>query len=502
MSTTTAQAPPRMHAQLFNGRTFITAFLLFLMYTMGMSLLTPLQGSPDEPAHEIYGYEVVTGNLPITSKTVMAPAYLRAGAPDCWRFEILETVFCSPAVTADNTLIETTTSADNYPPLYYFLTHQPLKYLSGKSALWAMRLCSAVLFSALAATGVSSLVAGLRHRYAPFWALGLLTPACFMFAGVSNPQAMEISAALAMGGFLIPLLTHPSAREARWRWILGGCAALLVILSRPVGPYWAIGICLLLAGIVGWRDILQHLKNIGFWIFLAICAGGSGIWMWWSRIGDTYGPEPTILINDGWAALTGRMGLFIPYYMRETIGTAGWRSVTSSIPIAVLYWVVIFAVIGGAFWYGRLHQRITIALALLYLPFSAVLMNTLVLDFTTYPIWQGRYALPFLFPFLWVCVTLLVVKGGLPTHIQRWGGRGITALFALATVDLTVRMAWRFYTGMATQPITDIFTSTPPRALLGMGLACVAAIIGCALVWVASAPRKFVSPAVPSNISE
>ncbi|MDY5150862.1 hypothetical protein, partial [Actinotignum timonense] len=78
---------------------------------------------------------------------------------------------------------------------------------------------------------------------------------------------------------------------------------------------------------------------------MALCAAGCLGWLTWTRISTIYGPTPTEVINDGWGALTLRLLGNFRYYMRETIGTAGWRSVTPSVPVTVLYWVVIFAVV-------------------------------------------------------------------------------------------------------------------------------------------------------------
>ncbi|MDE1653701.1 DUF2142 domain-containing protein [Actinotignum sanguinis] len=476
--------PPAPTARgLWSPRIFLFSFLAFLCYTTGLSLLTPLQGSPDEPVHEIYGYQVVTGNIPLESERVLAPRYLRSGAPDCWRTTRAQTAWCSPPLSSDATLREMGTSAVNYPPLYYALTHQPLRFLSGAAALWAVRICSALLFSLLAAFGVSAFVAGLPHRLEACIALTVLTPAFFTFAGFSNPQSLEIGAALAMAGCLIPLVQSLSPRETARRWIAGGCAAVLLILARPVGPYWAIAMCLLLAGVLGRERVRTYIRTRAFGIFMALCAAGCLGWLTWTRISTIYGPTPTEVINDGWGALTLRLLGNFRYYMHETIGTAGWRSVTTSVPVTVLYWVVIFAVVAAAWHGGKARHRVSIALAFISLPLSAVLMNTLVLSRTTFPIWQGRYGFPFLFPLFWVCVMLIATSGRRRSTVSGALARATSALFFLATVDITVRMAWRFYAGITTAPLGRVLTDTPPHALIGAALAITVAGTYLVFTW-------------------
>ncbi|MDK6906129.1 DUF2142 domain-containing protein [Actinotignum timonense] len=477
-------APPASPSRgLWSPRVFLFSFLAFLCYTTGLSLLTPLHGSPDEPVHEIYGYQVVTGNIPLESERVLAPRYLRSGAPDCWRTTRSQTAWCSPPLSSDATLREMGTSAVNYPPLYYALTHQPLRFLSGAAALWAVRACSALLFSLLAAFGVSAFAAGLPHRREACIALTVLTPAFFTFAGFSNPQSLEIGAALAMAGCLIPLLRPLPPRETARRWIAGGCAALLLIMARPVGPYWAIAMCLLLAGVFGRERVRTYIRTRAFAMFMALCAAGCLAWLAWTRISTIYGPTPTEVTNDGWSALTLRLLGNFRYYMHETIGTGGWRSVTTSVPVTVLYWVVLFAVVAAAWRWGQRRHRLSIALAFISLPLSAVLMNTLVLSRTTFPIWQGRYGFPFLFPLFWVCVAVIATSGRRRTNISGALERATSALFFLATVDITVRMAWRFYAGITTAPLWRVLTDTPPHALIGAALAIAVAGTYLVLTW-------------------
>ncbi|MDK7229743.1 hypothetical protein QP444_10760, partial [Winkia sp. UMB1185] len=87
---------------------------------------------------------------------------------------------------------------------------------------WGIRVLSSGLFAGLAALGFSSLYAGLRSAALPYLTIGLLAPGFYSLSGFSNPQSMEIGAALALTGFLLPLLNHGPAREELWRWI-GGC---------------------------------------------------------------------------------------------------------------------------------------------------------------------------------------------------------------------------------------------------------------------------------------
>ncbi|MGJ9695373.1 hypothetical protein ACRQHA_08620 [Actinotignum sp. GS-2025b] len=474
--------------RVVHGKMFLLAFLGFFIYAMGLSLLTPLNGGPDETQHEIYGYAVVTGQIPQKSIRVEAPAFLRRGDPDCWRHDPAATAFCSRIFTTNDELISQGTSAVNYPPLYYYLTHWPLLLASGKYVLWGIRVLSAGLFAGLAALGFSSLYAGLRSAALPYLTIGLLAPGFYSLSGFSNPQSMEIGAALALTGFLLPLLNRVPAREELWRWIGGGLAAIPLICARPVGPYWAILLCLLFAIIFGRVAVRHYLRTPGFWIFLGLCALGCLAWFGWNYLASTYGKAPDPVANKG----AFRMGLQIlgtmPYYIHETIGTAGWRNVEPSSPVSLCYVIFFACLLIAVYRAGARHHRRAVIFGVVVLPFSALLLNTAVADRIPLVMWQGRYWFPFFFPFLVTCAAALLQHHELRERTDSARDSRLipvlslagALLFAVTTIDFTVRMAWRFYVGLRT-PVFAVLWTTPPRALLGLllcvGLSCVVAYL-------------------------
>ena len=122
------------------------------------------------------------------------------------------------------------------------------------------------------------------------------------------------------------------------------------------------------------------------------------------------------------------------------------------------------------------------------LPFSALLLNTAVADRIPLVMWQGRYWFPFVFPFLVTCAAALLQHHDLRKQTDPARASRLlpvlslagALLFAVTTIDFTVRMAWRFYVGLRT-PVFAVAWTTPPRALLGL-LLCVG--LSCAVAYV------------------
>ncbi|TAM92892.1 MAG: DUF2142 domain-containing protein, partial [Jatrophihabitans sp.] len=129
----------------------------------------PLMASPDEPSHVVRAAAVAHGqwsgtlgaapadaSTPGTATTVQLPAdYAQAVAlPNCFAFRSDQPASCQqPVAPANGATAPVQTFAGQYPPLYYALVGWPSRFLAVEPAIYAMRLVSAALASALLVWG-------------------------------------------------------------------------------------------------------------------------------------------------------------------------------------------------------------------------------------------------------------------------------------------------------------------------------------------------------------
>ncbi|MBR5951351.1 MAG: DUF2142 domain-containing protein, partial [Actinomycetaceae bacterium] len=215
---------------------FLYFFLIFTI-SAGLSLITPHYGGVDEKMHFIYLYNVLDGDIPMESPIEAVPSWILEADSACWAFNGHQSARCAGEVDASHVSpAATATSAANYPPLYYLLVGWPIKFFSGTAALRAARILSSVLFAALAALGLAFVRTKNTRFRMDLLALVTITPAAYAFSGFVQPQAMEIGAAIALIGLLLPLRFVPE--EARLRLVWAIPITFLLVASRPTGMWW------------------------------------------------------------------------------------------------------------------------------------------------------------------------------------------------------------------------------------------------------------------------
>lgn len=428
---------------------------LFLM-TVAWSFIIPIKGQADEPAHAIQAAAVVRGQ------------FIVEGHPDVHRFgfkynrhdvevprefkNVEENTACfvffpeapekcaKPVPTSDGKTGIASTTAANYPPLYYMAVGWPTLFLEGAPSWYAMRFLSALICTGFTALGIAALARKCGTRYALACTVGL-TPTCLAFFAAINPQGPEIAMCFALAGFLIPVAVghRPSDRSL----IGAGVIVALIALSRPTAALWALGI----VGMIGLLIRLEAWKSLmrrrAMWICLGLSAAGCVGALVWNHVAR---PSDSVF---GWAEkdadlfeMIGKLqqrfvqpiwdGAF-GYFGWSDNPVPGWLHVTS-IVVCIVFVVVTLAL-------ARWRERLAVTLGILFVPLSTIALQYAVLR-TAGMMWQGRYNLPF--------VVALVALAVLPIA-RRWGTPANAIFFAVASVAMfgwAFRVSWRYSLGV------------------------------------------------------
>lgn len=452
---------------------FFFSFLCFLALTAGIALVTPIYGGPDEVSHSIYAWAVVDGQVPMSSWDVSGPKYLSEAYPECWKFKVDVASSCQGLLNpSDTETVTLSTSAANYPPLYYALVGWPMLFLSGAEAFIAVRLVSALLFSLILAYGIAALYrSDLPNRAVlAIGASAFLVPSAFALGGVINPQALEISAAFALGCVLLPLVF--SRGGASRRLIEAAVLVALVILSRPIGPYWPFLLCIVLLIAMGKDQLVWLFRRAQTWVFIGAAAISSGVWLYWRQVVSSVTEsttDPSADCKFGCAVVnTANQWL---NWTKNTVSLAGWVDTEPSALYVTIYLFFMFGVLFLAAVVGLRRRRIAVWLGLAIIPGSAILIETL----TVYPgmMWQARYALPFVIPFCAFAFAHIVQSSRLSEReLRRLSFYGILA-WAIVQVAFLGRAVYRFWVGIGDGPYSAILDLAPAYTLFGLGLAIV-----------------------------
>lgn len=434
-------------------RRLLLTGLPLLLAALGLPILHPMAGSPDENAHQRYAYAVVTGQLPVgPEQQVLVPAYLVAEGPECWRFEPGIPAWCAieddPMSAAGSEPVRTVTQAANYPPLYYAIIGWPLRLLEGHAAVLAARALSALVLCGLAAAGAVAL-AGRGAPDARALALPwLLTPGTLALAGAINPQALEIGAALLMAGCAWPLARGASA--SRGRFVGAGAGSALLILSHPSGPIWAVLIALI-ACVLAWPRRRDLLRRRALWGVVAACVIACGAWLAWrlataqtAAYADTAGRP-----DCSWLCVAGHIGSQAWPFARTTIGVTGWHDAWIPLPAAIACLLLLAALAAAALRRGTRAERIALVLGAVLLPVSAIVIEHQTVADAGF-MWQARYALPLVLPLIWLAADIALAPAATEEGALRLR-RGLAAIVVVQGIGLLALAGFaaaRFWIGI------------------------------------------------------
>lgn len=456
---------------------FLKFFVPLLLLAGAWSIATPIDGSPDEHRHIIYAYALATGQVDPSSTTYTVPDRLGLNRSACYAFAPENSAACDRFNEGVGVVEEivTSTSANNYPRLYYRLAGWPLKAFPNDLGIYAARLLGATfscLFMALA-------LVNARVKRLPWLTMGVflsITPMVLFLVGSFNPQGLELAGSLAFIAAALALSRGEGQRED----LLPKATLLLAIpplvLSRPNGFIWpfALGALVMFAARTSPAGAIRRWGSRYVLVFSAVVVISVILAGWWqvargSR--DTgagvIGPPADVFPRSIGALL--QVLTTSQTFPGDWIGTFGWLDTRlSSATLAI--W---FGLLGGLVLFGLVFHRgrdLTVAASSLV----AAVVFSLIVDLyyrstLGVTVAQGRYVLPFvMLAICLVCLNLSSIESiqqRLPGLIGMGWWLGSVAAFVEALRRYVVGVNLRSPSGYWEPPL-------PPAtavALVGVG---------------------------------
>lgn len=435
---------------------------------------TPIFAPPDEQAHatraaviargDFFGRkDVDTGVFGVLSE-VSAPKWLGRFDPGCFIAHTNVTPDCvrTPAAAkGDKTYL---IFMGAYGPWYSLGEGLVTLGTSGRTAIYLMRLLSALACSALLAGAFVS--AQRLGRWAVVGVAAAMTPMALYLAATVNPNGVEIASAIAIWAGAVALAR---ARKIDERLLARTAIAFTICintrgLSLPIGVV-AFAVPLLLASRPRLSEILR-LRRAAVWIGLAVLG---------------------VIVSAGWSALNGIKDdslVHVPFTVIDgverswrlyvgSIAVFGWSEV--KVPAVALIWgVVLIGLVVLALMGSSRRETAVLGTAALI----AFFVPTIISILQPPPIhvaWYGRYGLP-----MWVGVPVLAGAliatrrsprvGHLSPPLARASVPVVAALLGTAQVAAFAVAARRYVTGYS-GPILYVFDPAwsppvPPVLLL------------------------------------
>lgn len=388
----------------------LAAFLLFGV-TASWSLGTPLDAAPDEPSHTVKAVAVAHGelvgdvgpvpidrSLPGALTSVRIPsAYAQAANSNstCYAFQPTVPASCQAPIPVDQAeLVDATTTAGQYPPLYYWLVGLPSLVLPADVGVYVMRVASAAVTTAFFVWGLRALLSRGSRRIT-LWSVAVaLTPMSVFLSGTINPNGLEIAAAFSVWGASLALFSGRSTARAWSLWLQLGMSAAVLVNIRPLSPLWAvvaIGVSAATADPAAIKTALRSRWAVPV-IVAVVAATAVGI-SWTLRhgvllTGTNLWPE----YSDPTRAVLDIVGSSDSYY-QQMIGNLGWLDAPSP-PLTVVIWTIglgaLVALGLAAPWVRAKMALVVLVLGVGVAPIILQLPNAADAGL----VWQGRYALP------------------------------------------------------------------------------------------------------------
>jgi len=379
-----------------------TTFALAAIIGGSWILATPLFGAPDEPAHSIRAASVVRGEIlghedpKIEDELVVeAPTIYRRAQKSIACYVFFRSIPASCAEFEGPTKLRTIpTAAGKHPPLYYAVAGLPSLVSASALGIYLMRLVGALITAAFVASSVASLE---RLPLPGIGAIGLLiatTPMVWFVSGIVNPSSVEISAGLGLwvSGTVLALEAGTGADPRLFRRV--GVAAVVLALSRQLGPLWLALAALTFVAIAGWaatRKLMSSRRARG-WAAAAVAAVAAQVL--WNVIVRPVDPRESeqLVITIG-RALRLSFGDSVNRY-KELIGWFGWLDAPAPSATFAGWSIALAALLGVAIVWGRARMvwcAVAVAVVTVATPVVFEMVQARDLGF----FWQSRYTLPF-----------------------------------------------------------------------------------------------------------
>ncbi len=398
------------------SKVYVIAIVLFFCLMQLWSLATPLFAGPDEPVQIIKSYAVDHGQLLGQLDTqpgqqefsmVHVPGFYSVdrAIPKCYDHHSNIPASCAPPPTTSCHHLPGSTAPPcgvafiynaRYPPLYYLVIGTVGFISPSQTVIYLMRALSALIASALLALAVMS---SLCYCSRPIIATGLviaITPMVIYLGAVVNPASLEIAAGLATWTTGIILATDNQDIYRRKLIIFLTISASVMVLSRPISPFWlsliAVFIVILagkdrLSSLVGRRDFQVMMAVVFFFSLVAT------IWILKEHATDVLStskvPASVPMINILEQSFRHNI-----YYIPTMVGVFGTFDTYSPAFTYVLYYAMIVLIFLLSFIAGSKKEKfllVALAVLIILLPVAISSSQAHLYGYT----WNGKDTLPF-----------------------------------------------------------------------------------------------------------
>ncbi|MFK0193535.1 DUF2142 domain-containing protein [Kitasatospora sp. NPDC090308] len=433
-------------------RLWLCSFAVFLALAGAWAAATPLAASPDEHAHFIRAAAVARGQFggpevmvehtvagvdsEFAETGVRLPGWY-AQLPhehECYSWQPAVPASCAPKIGSGGPTVQVTTAAGRYHPAYYLYAGLPSLVTDGPTALYLMRLLSAVLCAALLASAMVTAAEWRSRRPAMTGLLVAATPTALFLAGMVNPSGGEIAAGILVWSAMLAMLRSPDPLLLNRRLARLGIGGLVLINIRPLGLLWFAG-----AAVVGLlvhrrgalRPLLRRKALWGWTVLLGTASVGA---LLWSRSH----PDHSVITLPPWynspaVAAKDAFGNSMDY-IHQMIGWFGWLDTKPT----VLTWVVWTAAIGLLAVLTVVLGRRRDALSAVLVALGIVLAPPLAqaAQYHLGPVWQGRYLMPFAVGLPLLCGAVLADRTASGGPALPWRRLTATVVLPLALANL------------------------------------------------------------------
>jgi Predicted membrane protein (DUF2142) len=284
--------------------------------------------------------------------------------------------------------------AGRYHPLFYAVVGAAALPFDGTTALYAMRVATALLAAAFVWMAARAASSWARSRWPYLGIAAACTPVALYSSSITAPNGVEMMAALALWMTLIGLALAPPEdirRLATYAAIAGGTLATL----RPLGPLWCL--LVLTAVLVAVRTepgrirclLRRRAVQVGAAV-VAVSAVQSAVWVI-SMQSLRMGGELT-----DHTSLAHRLGVsakLLPMWVFQSIAAFPLRDQPTHPVVYACFLFLFLLVVVLGLRFGTTRSRVAMVLVMatmLLIPFV-----TTVQSFDLYgAAWQGRYGLP------------------------------------------------------------------------------------------------------------
>ena len=453
--------------------TIVSATVVAYLFvaSVAWAMITPIGGVPDEPAHITYAAAVVRGDLgamaavdhPVYAQlaVVTVPEWV-ASLTDpprsvsdfpypCYGGGETVTAACAPRLSASTTPSRVPTTVTRYPPPYYWIVGLPTLVMAGEPAVYAMRVVSAALATAIVALGLAA-ASRTRRTWLALGAAVAFTPLVGHFAGSVNPTSIEITAAMGLGVGLMGIV----GSERRNAILTSSLIVTLVFALAWARPrtYLAMVAVIAAATLVNVDELRDWLRNraVRFTVLVGVAVatitafGYGRLFTHPEAVADV--PQrvsDSILIQPTYGIVTNLHELEQRFtgWSSDLIGRFGWLDHSPPGLVLIAWGGLALTLVLLAISYGRRRDRaalLTITIGALFL--APLFIVSRVLNALTY---QARYHAPLA---LLIIIGATVALARLPLERQRdraWRILRLGAMLAPYAMLITVAASLRRY---------------------------------------------------------